>query len=391
MKPFIAERIKSVQPFLGRVMFEKARALESRGEKLIHFELGEPDFDTPEHIKEAAKKALDEGYTHYAPNAGLLELREAIAEKLKRENNIDVDPLTQICVTAGSQEAAFLAIMCTIDNGDEVLITDPSYYTYRNCVEMAGGKPVFVPLKEEDNFRLNPENIERKITPRSKMIIINSPCNPTGGVITKDDLEAIDEIAIKHDLLVLSDEIYEKIVYNGQKHFSIAALSREPDRILTVNGFSKAYAMTGWRVGYIVASKNIIPEVVKMQQSAMSSVTTFAQKGAIAALRGPQDPLLNMIKEFERRREAIINGLKEIEGFFVDKPKGAFYAFVNVKKLGKSSLQISDFLLKEAKVVTTPGIAFGTNGEGYIRISYATSIENIKEGIYRIKKAIEKL
>jgi aspartate/methionine/tyrosine aminotransferase len=391
MKPFIAERIKSVQPFLGRVMFEKARALESRGEKLIHFELGEPDFDTPEHIKEAAKKALDEGYTHYAPNAGLLELREAIAEKLKRENNIDVDPLTQICVTAGSQEAAFLAIMCTIDNGDEVLITDPSYYTYRNCVEMAGGKPVFVPLKEEDNFRLNPENIERKITPRSKMIIINSPCNPTGGVITKDDLEAIDEIAIKHDLLVLSDEIYEKIVYNGQKHFSIAALSREPDRILTVNGFSKAYAMTGWRVGYIVASKNIIPEVVKMQQSAMSSVTTFAQKGAIAALRGPQDPLLNMIKEFERRREAIINGLKEIEGFFVDKPKGAFYAFVNVKKLGKSSLQISDFLLKEAKVVTTPGIAFGTNGEGYIRISYATSIEKIKEGIYRIKKAIEKL
>jgi aspartate/methionine/tyrosine aminotransferase len=372
-------------------MFEKAKALERRGEKLIHFELGEPDFDTPKHIKEAAKQALDEGCTHYAPNAGILELREAIAEKLKKENNFEADPVTQICVTVGSQEAAYLAIMCTIEAGDEVLITDPSYYTYRNCVHMAGGKPIFVPVKKENEFRLDPDDLEKMITSKSKMVIINSPCNPTGAVMAKDDLQAIDELAIKHNLLVLSDEIYEKITYDGQKHYSIAALSKEPGRIITVNGFSKAYAMTGWRVGYVVASKMIISEVVKMQQSALSSVTTFAQKGAVAALRGPQEPVLNMLKEFEKRREVIIDGLNKIEGFSVIKPKGAFYVFVDVRKLGKPSLEVSDYLLNEAKVVTTPGAAFGENGEGYIRISYATSIENIKEGLSRIKQAVEKL
>ena len=391
MKQLISKRIRDVQPFQGRVMFEKAKALERRGEKLIHFELGEPDFDTPTHIKEAAKQALDEGYTHYAPNAGLLELREAIAEKLKKENNFEADPLTQICVTVGSQEAAYLAIMCTIEPGDEVLITDPGYYTYKNCVKMAEGKPVMVHVKKENGFRLLPEDLEKKITSKSKMVIINSPCNPTGTVMTRSDLQAIDELAIKYDLLVLSDEIYEKIIYDGQKHHSIAALSKEPDRIITVNGFSKAYAMTGWRVGYIVANKTLISEIIKMQQSMLSSVTTFAQKAAIAALKGPQEPLFNMLKEFERRREIIINGLNRVDGFSVTKPDGAFYAFVNVREFGKSSLELSEYLLNEAKVVTTPGVAFGENGEGYIRISYATSIENIKEGLIHIQQAIEKL
>lgn len=391
MRQFISDRIKSVEPFLGRIMFEKAKALERKGEKLIHFELGEPDFDTPQHIKEAAKKALDEGYTHYAPNAGLLELREAIAEKLKRENNIEADPLTEICITVGSQEATYLAIMCTIERGDEVLITDPAYYTYRNCVQMAEGKPVFVPLKSESEFRLDPEDLEKKITYKSKMIIINSPCNPTGSIMTKDDLQAIDELAVRHDLLILSDEIYEKIIYDDQKHYSIAALSKEPDRIITVNGFSKAYAMTGWRVGYVVANKAIISEIVKMQQSALSSVTTFAQIGAVAALKGPQEPVINMLRELERRRKIMIEGLNEIEGFSVCKPKGAFYAFVDVRNVGKSSIEVSEYLLNEAKVVTTPGVAFGKNGEGYIRISYATSVENIKEGLNRIREAVEKL
>lgn len=390
MRQFISKRIKAVEPFLGRIMFEKAKALERKGEKLIHFELGEPDFDTPQHIKEAAKKALDEGYTHYAPNAGLLELREAIAEKLKRENNIDADPITEICVTVGSQEATYLAIMCTIERGDEVLITDPAYYTYRNCVLMAEGKPVFVPVKSENDFRLNLEDLEKKITHRTKMIIINSPCNPTGAVMTKDDLQAIDELAIEHDLLILSDEIYEKIIYDGQKHYSIAAISKEPERIITINGFSKAYAMTGWRIGYVVANKTIISEIVKMQQSALSSVTTFAQIGAIAALKGPQEPMINMLREFEKRREVLIEGLSEIKIFSVSKPKGAFYAFVDVRKVGKS-IKVSEYLLNEAKVVTTPGVTFGKNGEGFIRMSYATSVENIKEGVNRIKKAVEKL
>lgn len=391
MKQLIANRVQAVQPFLGRVMFEKAKALERKGEKLIHFELGEPDFDTPQHIKDAAKRALDEGHTHYAPNAGILELREALAEKLEEENNLEVDPATQICVTVGSQEAAYLAVMCTIETGDEVLITDPGYYTYKNCIQMAEGKPVLVPLKKENEFRLDQEDLEKRLTSKSKMVIINSPCNPTGSVMTKDDLQAIDELAVKHDLLVVSDEIYEKITYDKQKHYSIAALSRDPDRVITVNGFSKAYAMTGWRVGYAVASKAITSAMVKMQQSAVSSGTTFAQKGAAAALRGPQEPLQKMLREFEKRREVIIDGLNKIEGFSVAKPKGAFYAFVDAKKLRKPSMELSELFLNEAKVVTTPGIAFGENGEGYIRMSYAASIENIQEGLEHIKLAVDKL
>jgi len=391
LKEVIAKRFREVQPFLGRVMFEKAKAMERKGEKLVHFELGEPDFDTPQHIKEAAKRALDEGHTHYAPSAGILELREAIAEKLKKENSFDADPVSEICVTIGSQEAAYLAIMCTIDPGDEVLITDPAYYIYRNCVLMAGGAPVSVPLEKENHFRLNPQDLEKRLTSRSKMVVVNSPCNPTGSVMTKGDLEAIDDLARTYDLLVVSDEIYEKITYDGQKHYSIAALSKDTSRMIVVGGFSKAYAMTGWRIGYAVANKTIISTMIKMQQSAVSSGTTFAQKGAVAALRGPQEPLQNMLKEFQKRREVIIGGLNKIEGFSVAKPKGAFYAFVDTKKLQKPSIELSEYLLNEARVVTTPGIAFGENGEGYIRMSYAASIENIEEGLERIKRAVDKL
>lgn len=391
LKKQIAERINGVQLFLGRVMFEKAKVLERKGEKLIHFEIGEPDFDTPQHIKEAAKRALDEGYTHYVSNYGLLELRTAIAEKLKKDNNIEADPATEICVTVGSQEAAYLAIMCTIEPGDEVLISDPSYYTYRNCVRLAGGTPISVPLKEKEHFRLNPEELEEKLTPKSKMIVINSPCNPTGSIITEDDLKAIDEIAIKSDLLVLTDEIYEKIIYDGQKHSSIAALSDDPERIITANGFSKAYAMTGWRIGYMVAGKRIISEAAKIQQSAIGSATTFVQKGAVEALRGPQNAVRKMVDEFARRRDIIVDRLEDVRGLSLIKPKGAFYVFAGIKELGKSSQELAELLLNEAKVVTTPGIAFGENGEGFIRISCATSMENVREGSENIAQVLESL
>lgn len=391
MKKVIADRIRAVQPFLGRMMFEKAKALEAKGEKLIHFELGEPDFDTPVNIKEAAKKALDEGATHYTTNAGLIELRQAIAEKLKKDNKIEIDPASQICVTVGSQEAAFLAIMCTIEPGDEVLIPEPGYYTYRNCVQMAGGTPISVPLKEEDDFRLGPEDLEEKLTSRSKMVVVNSPCNPTGSVMTKDDLLAIDELAAERDFLILSDEIYEKIIYDGEKHYSVAALSQKPDRIITLNGFSKAYAMTGWRIGYLIASKEIVSQSVKLQQSAVASATTFAQRGAIEALKGPQESIREMAREFARRREVVLEGIDKVKGFSVVKPKGAFYAFVNIRKLGKTSQELSEYLLNEAKVVTTSGAAFGAGGEGYLRMSYATSIENIKHGLENIRKAVDRL
>ena len=391
MKDVIADRATRVKPFLGRMMFEKAKALERKGEKLIHFELGEPDFDTPDHIKEAAKRALDEGLTHYTPNAGLLELREAIAEKLKKDNKIEADPATQICVTVGSQEAAYLAIMCTIEPGDEVLVPEPGYYTYRNCIEMAGGVPISLPLKSENAFRLDARDVEKKLSSKTKMLVLNSPCNPTGSTVTRSDLEALDELAAMKDFLVLSDEIYEKIIYDGEEHHSMAAVSRDKDRVLTINGFSKAYAMTGWRIGYLVGSKAIVSAAVKVQQSALASATSFAQKGAVEALRGPQEPVAKMVKEFEKRRNVIIDGLNKVKGFSVAKPKGAFYAFVDVKKLGKPSTDLAEYLLNDGKVVTTAGAAFGESGEGYLRISYAASIDNINKGLRRIGEAVDRL
>ena len=391
MKKLITDRIRVVQPFLGRIMSEKAKAIESKGEKLVHFELGEPDFDTPTHIKDAAKEALDDNFTHYTTNAGIIELRQAIAEKLEKENSVTADPSSQICVTVGAQEAAFLAIMCTIEPGDEVLLPEPGYFTYRNCVQIAGGTPISVPLSKENEFHLTSEEVEKRLTSRSKMLVINSPCNPTGSVMTKDDLSTIDELAIRHDFMILSDEIYEKIIYDGKTHYSPAALSKEPERVITVNGFSKAYAMTGWRIGYLVANKDIISQSVKMQQSAVTSATSFAQKGAVAALKGSQEPIHKMIDEFARRRDLIINGLCKISNFSASKPEGAFYAFVDIRKLGKPSQELAEYLLNEAKVVTTPGVAFGTSGEGYLRISFATSVENIRQGLVNIEEVVEKL
>jgi aminotransferase len=391
MRDAVADRVTRVRPFLGRTMFEKAKALERKGEKLIHFELGEPDFDTPSHIKEAAKRALDEGLTHYTPNAGLLELRETIAEKLRKDNKIDADPATQICVTVGSQEAAYLAIMCTVEQGDEVLVPEPGYYTYRNCIEMAGGIPVSIPLSSENSFRLDPSNVENRLSSKTRMLVLNSPCNPTGSTVTRSDLEALDGLAARNGFLVLSDEIYEKIIYDGEEHHSMAALSSDQDRVLTINGFSKAYAMTGWRIGYLVGSKAIVSAAVKMQQSALASATSFAQKGAVEALRGPQEPVAKMVREFEKRRNVIIDGLNKVKGFSVAKPKGAFYAFVDVKKLGKPSIDLAEYLLNDGKVVTTAGAAFGQNGEGHLRISYAASIDNINEGLRKIGAAVDRL
>jgi len=391
LKERIANRIRNVEPIAARVMFEKARAMESKGEKLVHFELGEPDFDTPKNIVDAAKRALDEGYTHYTPNSGLLELREAISRKLKRDNEIEADPNSEICATVGAQEGAFLAILSTIEPGDEVIVSDPGYFTHPNCVRMAGGKVATLPVKEEHRFRINPDALEEKITARTKMITLNSPANPTGSVLTRDDLESIRTIVERHDLLVLSDEIYEKIVYEGNRHYSIGALPSISDRVITINGFSKAYAMTGWRVGYLVANKEILREMVKLHQNVVTCASAFAQRGAIEALNGPQDSVRSMVREFEKRREAIVAGLNGIDGVSCTKPGGAFYVFLNVRKFGKSSWEIADYLLEQCKVVTTPGSGFGKGGEGYLRLSYATSLDQIEEGVRRIETGAEKL
>jgi aminotransferase len=365
--------------------------MESRGEKLVHLELGEPDFDTPKNIVEAAKRALEEGYTHYTPNSGLLELREAISRKLKRDNQIEADPKSEICVTVGAQEGAFLAILSTIEQGDEVIVSDPGYFTHPNCVKMAGGKVVAVPVRERNSFRINPDALEQKITPRTTMITLNSPANPTGSVLTREDLESICAIVERHDLLVLSDEIYEKIIYEGNSHYSIGAFPSIRDRVITINGFSKTFAMTGWRVGYLVASNEILGEMLKLHQNFVTCASSFAQIGAIEALDGPQDSVRSMLRELEMRRETTVAGLNRIDGVSCIKPGGAFYVFLNVSRLGRTSWEIADYLLGQCKVVTTPGSGFGKAGEGYLRISYATSLDQIEEGLRRIETGVGKL
>jgi aspartate/methionine/tyrosine aminotransferase len=390
LKERIASRMKRIDPIAARVMFEKARAMERKGEELVHFELGEPDFDTPKNIVNAAKRALEEGHTHYTPNSGLLELREAISRKLKMDNQIEADPRSEICVTVGAQEGAFLAVFSTIEPGDEVIVTDPGYFTHPNYVRMAGGTVVTLPVREEDGFRINPDLLEEKMTEKTKMITLNSPANPTGSVLTRDNLESIRAAVEKHDVLVLSDEIYEKMIYDGNKHYSIGAFPSIRDRVITINGFSKSYAMTGWRVGYLVAHKQMLAEMIKLHQNLVTCASSFAQMGAIEALDGSQESVRSMVKEFDKRREIIVAGLNRIDGASCIRPGGAFYVFLNVGKLGKSSWEIADYLLEECKVVTTPGSGFGKCGEGYLRLSYATSIDQIEEGVGRIQSGLER-
>jgi aminotransferase len=390
---FIAERIKGVEPFPGRVMMDKAKVLEKKGEKVTNFAIGEPDFETPEHIKEAAKRAIDEGHTKYTQVIGIQDLREAIAEKLRKDNSIEADPDSEICVTVGAQEATSLACMCTINPGDEVLMSDPGYYAYQNNVMMAGGRAVNVPVMEENDFRLEIDELKKRITSRSKMIVINSPANPTGSIMTADDLEAIAELAVDRELLVLTDEIYEKIIYDRQKNTSIASFSiarSNKNNFITVNGFSKAYAMTGWRIGYVVTGSELLSKMAIMHLNGPTHACSFVQEAAIEALRGPQDIIKKMVDEFEKRRDFIVRRTNEIDSISCIKPAGAFYVFINIKKTGLSSWEMAEYLLNEAKVILTPGPAFGHNGEGYLRMSYATSIENISQGLERIEEALRK-
>ncbi|MCS4542420.1 MAG: pyridoxal phosphate-dependent aminotransferase, partial [Euryarchaeota archaeon] len=360
-----ADRLEKISVSGIRKMFELVQAKD-----VINLGLGEPDFTPPEHVLEAAKKALDEGFTHYTSNFGILELREAIAQKLKQENKLDVKP-DQIIVTCGGSEALFVAVQATVNPNEEVLIPDPGFVSYGPIVKMAGAIPVSVPVFEKNDFRLKPEEIEKRITKRTKMMIINSPANPTGSVLTKSDLKAIAEIAERKNILILSDEVYEKLVYEGE-HFSIGSIS---DKVITVNSFSKTYAMTGFRIGYLAAHQDLIEPLLKVHQYLTACANSIAQKAALAALTGPQDFVKNMFKEFKMRRDLIVGGLNEINGFSCKKPKGAFYAFSNISKLGKPSNEIAMSLLEKVKVVSTAGSAFGENGEGYLRFTYATKKE----------------
>lgn len=390
MVSIFAKRMASLGTETAFEVLARAKALERQGKEIIHLEIGEPDFDTPQNIKEAAVKALYAGYTHYVPAAGIPELREAIAEYISKTRKIPVDP-EEVVVTPGAKPIMFFAILACVERGDEVLYPNPGFPIYESMINFVGAKPVPIPLKEENDFRLDHEYVKAKITKKTKMIILNSPENPTGGVLTKEDLKVIaDCIAKRDDVIVLSDEIYSRIIYEGT-HESIASLPGMKEKTIILDGFSKTYAMTGWRLGYGVMRKDLAEKITQLMINSNSCTCAFVQLAGVEALKGPQDSVDKMVAEFKKRREIIVSGLNNIKGITCKKPKGAFYVFPNIKGTGKKSKEFSDYLLNEAGVAVLPGTSFGKYGEGYLRISFANSVENIKKALDRISKAVEKL
>jgi aminotransferase len=357
-------------------------------EDVINLSVGEPDFNTPKYIIEAAIDAMKEGYTHYTPNAGLKEFREAVAQKVKRENKIDANPETEVMATVGAMGGLSLAILTVVDPGDDVLIPDPGFPSYRAQVVLAGGRPVPYKLLEENDFLIDADEIKKLITEKTKAIIINTPSNPTGTVLNEKSLKAISEIAIENDLVVISDEAYEAIIYDGLKHISIASLPDMKEHTISIFTLSKTYAMTGWRIGFAVADENIISQMTKLQEHISAHPSSISQKAAVAALREGNDCVKKMIAEYNERRELLLKGLLEIPGFECKKPQGAFYVFPNIKSFRMSSEEFSMQLLEKAKVVVVPGTAFGEHGEGYVRISYATSKEKLINALSRIKSIL---
>lgn len=383
----LAERVMSIESSptvrLGNLIAE----LKADGTDVLSLAVGEPDFPTPAHILEAAKEALDEGYTKYTPSPGILELREAIAEKSKEENRISAT--ANNVLVAPSKHALFMTCMALIDAGDEALIPDPGWVSYAPMVQLAGGTPVPMRAADEDGFVPQVEAVSEAITPRTKLLILNSPSNPAGSVYSRDEMRGLADLARDHDLVVVSDEIYEKILYEGE-HVSPASLDGMFDRTVTVNGFSKTYSMTGWRLGWLIAPPHLYREIVKVQEHTITCATAFAQKAGVAALRGPKEPVQRMVAEFRARRALVLRLLGKIDHFSCDRPEGAFYVFPRYD-VPMASSTLSERILKEARVAVTPGSAFGDAGEGHLRISYAASQETIAEGLRRIGEVLAAL
>ncbi|MBU1290778.1 pyridoxal phosphate-dependent aminotransferase [bacterium] len=378
--------LKKIKPSGIRKLFDLAQGKKD----LVSFGIGEPDFITPTHIREAAKKAMDEGYTHYTPNLGFPEFREALAIKLNQKNKISVTP-EEVVVTSGGTEALFFSFYTLLNPGDEVIIPDPGFVTYESQIYFAGGTPVNFTLRGENNFHPDLEELKNCVTSKTKAILLNSPSNPTGAAFSEDELSAIAQLAQEKNLIVISDELYEDIVYNGREHFSIASLPGMKERTISIFGFSKSYAMTGWRLAYLAAEANLVKEMAKLLQNTAVCANSVAQRAGLAAIQSSQDCVKEMFTAYNERRNVLIKGLNEIKGLSCHAPEGTFYAFVNIKETGMSAEELSMYLLEECKVVTVPGTAFGKQGEGYIRLSFATSLEDIKEGIRRIKKGIENI
>ena len=379
----ISERAAQLTPSLTLSIDSKAKAMKAEGIDVCGFGAGEPDSDTPEHIKRAAIEALEAGFTKYTPNAGIPELRQAIADKLADDNGLNYRA-GQIIVSNGAKHACYNAILATCQPGDEVIIPAPYWVSYPDMVRLVGAEPVIVPTSERNGWKMRPEDFENAMTPRTKMLIMNTPGNPTGSIYTREELEAIVNVAAEEDIYVLSDEIYEKLVYDDAKHVSIGSLSKEAyDLTITINGFSKSYAMTGWRLGYLAAPEAVTRAVDSIQSHTSSNPSSFSQYGALAALKGDQQPLADMREEFEMRRNYMFDRLSKISNVTAVKPQGAFYILVNISQLGLTSQNFADRLLSKANVAVVPGAAFGDDRT--VRFSYATSLDVIKKGLDRFQ------
>lgn len=388
MSSIFAKRMSTLGTETAFEVLAKARTLEAQGKEIVHLEIGEPDFDTPKNIKDAALKALDSGFTHYGPSAGLPELRETIAGYISKTRGIKAEA-DEVVVTPGGKPIMFFSILALVDPGDEVLYPNPGFPIYESLINFVQAKPVPIPLLEKSEFRLDPEYVKDKITQKTKMIILNYPENPTGGVVTRNDLRVIaDCIADRDDIFVLADEIYSRIIYEGV-HESIAALPGMKDKTILLDGFSKTYAMTGWRLGYGVMRKDIAQKVAQLMTNSNSCTASFTQIAGVEALRGPQTGPEKMLAEFRRRREVIVDGLNSIEGFRCLKPKGAFYVFPNIEGTKMDCRRLSDHLLYNAGVAVLPGTSFGKFGEGHLRLSFANSVENINKALELVRKAVE--
>jgi len=385
----LAERATILTPSLTLSIDSKAKAMKAEGIDVCSFGAGEPDFDTPEHIKQACVAALNAGFTKYTPSSGIPELRQAISEKFKADNHLDYTP-GQIVLSNGAKHSCLNAILACVGPGDEVIIPAPYWLSYPEMVRIAGGDPVIVSTKEENGWKMTAGEFERAMSPRTKMVILNSPGNPTGAVYTEEELRAIGDVALGEDILILSDEIYEKLVYDDAKHVSIAGLSKDLYNLtVTVNGFSKSYAMTGWRLGYLGAPEQLSKAIDAIQSHSTSGCTSFAQKGAIAALKGDQQPVEDMRMEFDIRRQYTVDRLQKINRVSVVVPQGAFYVLANISGFGLNSNNFADRLLSKHHVAVVPGIAFGDDRT--VRLSYATSLDIIKKGLDRFEEFCRQL
>ena len=388
MNNILSDRLNKLSPSATLAMSQRSGELKAQGVDVINLSVGEPDFNTPDHIKEAAKKAIDDNWTRYSPVPGYPDLKKAISDKLARENNLNYSP-DEILTSNGAKQCVCNAVLALVNPGDEVIIPAPYWVSYPQMVKLAEGTPVFVEAKIEADFKITPAQLESVITPRTKMIILNTPSNPTGCVIPADTLKQIADIAMKNNIKVMSDEIYSAIIYEG-KHTSMASFPGMFENTILISGLSKTFAMTGWRIGWAIAPAEDIKNINKLQSHSISCCTSFAQKGAIEALTGPQESKFAMVKEFKKRRDLALDLIRDIPGMECNTPNGAFYLFPKYNK-DIPSAKLAEIMLKEDHVAVTPGTAFGPCGEGFFRISYATSEDQIQEGIARIKKSLSKL